>query len=187
MAKYIIGVDEVGRGALAGPVCSVAVAIKVNEIIPFKINDSKKLSKKRIETLAPLIMQRYRYGIGFVSPQTIDKINILQATLLSMQLAVKRLQINHYDSINILVDGNKLPSFDHPAQCIVKGDQQEESIMLASILAKYIRDSYMQRMHHFYSMYNFTQHVGYPTTAHKDAIKKHGYSPIHRLSFQLKR
>jgi ribonuclease HII len=186
MARFILGVDEVGRGALAGPVCSVCLALPVGCVPPQGINDSKKLSKKERERLAALLMNEYTYAIGFVSPQNIDKINILQATLWSMKLAVERLQIDRSHVEMVIIDGNQKPSLSYPTQTLVKGDQQEPSIMMASIIAKVIRDNYMQRMMYYYPQYDFGKHVGYPTKKHKEELISFGYSPLHRLSFKIK-
>ncbi|NIZ40169.1 ribonuclease HII [Entomospira entomophila] len=182
---FTIGIDEVGRGSLAGPVCAVAVAITDNHDVPLpSLNDSKKLSAKKREMLATTIMDNFSYGIGWVSPRTIDSINILKATMQAMVLAVERLPTHVKSHIEeIRIDGNQAPKLLYPTKTIIKGDQVEESIMMASIVAKVIRDKYMSAISFFYPEYHFEQHSGYPTQLHREKILEYGKSPIHRISF----
>ncbi|NIZ47322.1 ribonuclease HII [Entomospira nematocerorum] len=182
---FTVGIDEVGRGSLAGPVCAVAVAMKSNhDILIPGLNDSKKLSSKKRTILADIIMKNFYYGVGWISPQTIDSINILEATLRAMTLAINRLPHHITSQIEeILIDGNRSPNVIYPTKTIIKGDQVEESIMMASIVAKVIRDKYMQRISLFYPEYHFEKHSGYPTRLHREKIMQYGKSPIHRISF----
>lgn len=179
--QYIAGVDEAGRGPLAGPVVAAAVVFLKERAIE-GINDSKKLSeleRRAIYSMAqndPFIC----HGIGVVDVQEIDRINILQATFLAMQKAVEALSLA---PDFILVDGNQKPSFSVPCLPIVKGDQLSQSIALASIFAKVTRDQMMIELDQIYPEYGFKQHKGYPTRLHKEKIKEKGLSPCHRLSF----
>lgn len=185
--KFICGIDEVGRGALAGPLCVVALAMPVHSIPPIGINDSKKLSAKKRLKLTKFIIKHYNYGISWVFPETIDRINVLQATLLAMRQAVDRLPHEVTSKVlELLIDGNSEPKISYPSRLIVRGDQSEPSIMMASIVAKVARDHYMQTISSFYPLYEFHRHVGYPTLFHRQAIIKYGYTPIHRLSFRCK-
>ncbi len=179
--KAIAGIDEAGRGPLAGPVVSAAVILPTAFHDP-DITDSKKLSPQKRERLFAIIYARaVSVGIGIVDPVVIDRINILQASLLAMAMAVKNLapQPDH-----LLIDGTfPIPS-DLSQQPIPKGDALSISIAAASIIAKVSRDRLMQKYHHYYPQFDFPKHKGYPTRAHKEAIRKFGCCPIHRRSFK---
>jgi len=179
--KLIAGIDEAGRGPLAGPVVSAAVILATTFHDP-EITDSKKLSPKKRERLFNKIYNRaVAVGIGIVDPVEIDRINILQASLLSMAMAVENLdpQPDH-----LLIDGTFPISSELSQQPITKGDALSISIAAASIVAKVSRDRLMQNYHHYYPQFDFPKHKGYPTRAHKEAIREFGFSPIHRRSFK---
>ena len=182
--QLVCGVDEAGRGPLAGPVCAAAVILPSHVEIP-GLNDSKKLTDKKRRELFPIICEKaLAYGIAFSDEKEIDEINILQATYLAMQRAVERLAVKPEF---ILVDGNRLPEFfDVPAQYVIKGDSLSASIAAASVLAKVTRDDLMLEMAKEYPQYAFEIHKGYGTKAHYAAIAEHGPSPIHRLTFLKK-
>lgn len=181
--KAICGVDEAGRGPLAGPVCAAAVILKEGEIIE-GANDSKKLSEKKREALFEIIKERaISYGVAFASEREIDELNILNATFVAMKRAVNELKIK--PSL-VLVDGNRAPEFDVPAQTIIKGDSSSMSIACASILAKVSRDRYMKNLSYQYPQYEFERHKGYGTKFHVEKIKEFGPSPVHRKSFLKK-
>ncbi|MDA3861812.1 MAG: ribonuclease HII [Melioribacteraceae bacterium] len=178
--KVIAGVDEAGRGPLAGPVVAAVTIFDVNTIIP-KINDSKKLSEKiREELYDEIISQAISYGIGIVHQKEIDEINILQATLKAMQLAVAELKTT---PDLILIDGNKAFNSNIPTQTIVKGDSKSFSIAAASILAKVTRDRIMVAESKKHPEYLWSKNKGYGTKEHIQAIKKHGATKLHRKSF----
>lgn len=174
------GVDEVGRGPLAGDV--VAAAVILDPARPIEgLNDSKKLSEKRREALFVEIQEKaLAFCIARASVAEIDKINILQASLLAMKRAVEGLtkQPEH-----VWVDGNKIPRWSFPAEAVVKGDSRVPAISAASILAKVTRDRELVALHRQYPDYGFADHKGYPTAAHLAAIEKHGITPHHRTSF----
>ena len=178
--RLIAGVDEVGRGPLAGPV--VAAVVILNPDIPIDgIRDSKKLSPKKRELLAKLISEHaYEHAIGRCEVDEIDELNILKATLLAMQRAILKLQ-----SVpeTILVDGIYCPQNPYPTRAIIGGDQSVNCISAASIVAKVYRDNEMIRLDKQYPGYGFAQHKGYGTKNHLAALKKLGASPIHRRSF----
>ena len=178
--KLICGVDEAGRGPLAGPVCAAAVILPAE--VPFEgLNDSKKLSDKRRRELYPLIMEHaVAYSVVFADEKEIDEINILQATLQAMSRAVEGLSC---EPDYVLVDGNKLPKLDAEAEAVVHGDSLSASIAAASILAKVSRDDYMLQMDEKYPEYGFAVHKGYGTKAHYAALSEHGPCPIHRMTF----
>ena len=181
--QLVCGVDEAGRGPLAGPVCAAAVILPSHVEIP-GLNDSKKLTDKKRRELFPIICEKaLAYCIAFSDEKEIDQINILQATYLAMQRAVERLAVKPEF---ILVDGNRLPEFDVPAQYVIKGDSLSASIAAASVLAKVTRDDLMLEMAKEYPQYAFEIHKGYGTKAHYAAIAEHGPSPIHRLTFLKK-
>ncbi len=181
MTEYIVGVDEVGRGPLAGPVVTAAVILDPNNPIE-GLNDSKKLTEKRREALVPIIKERaLSWSLGRAEPDEIDRINILQATLVAMTRAVEGLSIQ---PTHALVDGNKAPKLDCPVTTVVKGDQSEPAIAAASILAKVARDHEMQEMERQYPGYGLAQHKGYPTKQHQQALLDLGVTPIHRRSFK---
>ncbi len=179
----VCGIDEAGRGPLAGPVCAAAVILPPHVDIP-GLNDSKKLTDKRRRELAPMIKeQAIAYGIAFASHEEIDEINILQATLLAMERALSQLEGK---ADFALIDGNREKDFGIPVQTVVKGDSLSANIAAASILAKVTRDDYMEQMAKLYPQYGFEIHKGYGTKAHYAALTAYGHSPIHRLSFLKK-
>lgn len=174
------GVDEAGRGPLAGPVVAVAVILDPDQPID-GLNDSKKLSARRRETLAVEIRTRaLAWAVAEASVEEIDGINILQASLLAMRRAVESLAIKPELA---LIDGNRCPRLDCPAQAVVGGDGKIASIAAASILAKTVRDAGMLALHEVYPMYGFDRHMGYPTAFHLQALRTHGPSPVHRRSY----
>ena len=182
----IIGVDEAGRGPLAGPVVSAAVLLKVVSFNT-RIDDSKKLSPSERESAFPDIINNSVFGIGIVSEEIIDKINILEATRLSMQQAVNSLMRKLGDlkgkSLYAIVDGNMKLDLPLPYMSIVKGDTKSLSIAAASILAKVTRDRIMFGYDNLYPEYGFSKHKGYPTKEHRDILREIGPSRIHRKSF----
>ena len=175
----IIGVDEVGRGPLAGPVISAAIILN-KEKIPEGINDSKKLSKKKREVINEELISQHSFAIGIASVEEIDKINILQASLLAMKRAVLNLNIKPQ---TILVDGNKLPDLKYNMYPIIKGDSKSISIAAASIIAKVYRDKLMQDLSLQYPGYYWEKNSGYGTKQHLLALNSLGVTPIHRKSF----
>lgn len=181
--KTIAGVDEAGRGPLAGPVCVAAVILPDNIYLE-KINDSKKLTDKVKDRLYDEIIQKaLAYSIVMVSNETIDEINILNATFKGMCEAVSSLKIT---PDYVLVDGNRVNGMDIPHECIVGGDGKSISVAAASVLAKVTRDRYMLKLDEKYPQYNFKKHKGYPTAEHFEAISKFGVSPAHRKTFKYK-
>ena len=181
--KFVCGVDEAGRGPLAGPVCAAAVILPPNADIP-GLNDSKKLSDKRRRELFPIIKeQAIAYGIAFADETEIDEINILQATFRAMERAVADLSVT---PDYVLVDGNKLPQLSVNAQAVIHGDSLSASIAAASVLAKVTRDDIMLEMAQTYPEYGFDIHKGYGTKAHYEALRDHGPCKIHRMSFLKK-
>lgn len=179
----ICGVDEAGRGPLAGPVCAAAVILPPNLEIP-GLTDSKKLSDKRRRELYPVIIeQAVAYGIGLASHEEIDDINILQATFLAMERALEQLKVRPELA---LIDGNRQKDFGLPLETVVKGDSLSASIAAASILAKVTRDDIMVAMAQEYPGYGFEIHKGYGTKAHYEALRAMGPSPIHRMTFLKK-
>lgn len=179
----ICGVDEAGRGPLAGPVCAAAVILPAGLDIP-GLNDSKKLSDKKRRELFPIIQeQAIAYGIAFASEQEIDELNILQATFLAMQRAIDQLQGK---ADFALIDGNREKDFGLPVMTVVKGDSRSANIAAASVLAKVTRDMFMEEMAQKYPEYGFEIHKGYGTKAHYAALTEHGASPIHRKTFLRK-
>lgn len=180
----VCGVDEAGRGPLAGPVCAAAVILPRDLEIE-GLNDSKKLSDKRRRALYEVITeQAISYGIAMVDEKVIDEINILQATFLAMRQAV--LQLSEKPAL-ALVDGNREPDFgDIPIKTIIKGDSLSANIAAASILAKVTRDRFMEEQDAIYPQYGFSVHKGYGTKAHYEALRTYGPCPIHRRSFLKK-
>lgn len=179
----ICGIDEAGRGPLAGPVCAAAVILPERLDIP-GLNDSKKLTDKKRRELFPIIEeQAIAFGLGWASQEEIDEINILQATFLAMSRAVEQLKIRPDLA---LVDGNRAPALDLPVETVVKGDSLSASIAAASVLAKVSRDDVMLRMAEEYPGYGLEVHKGYGTKAHYEALRKFGPSPIHRRTFLKK-
>lgn len=181
--KVICGVDEAGRGPLAGPVCAAAVILPPHLEIP-GLTDSKKLTDKKRRELFPVIKeQAIAYGIGFASEKEIDEINILQATFLAMQRALDQLSVRPDLA---LIDGNREKEFGVPVKTVVKGDSLSANIAAASILAKVSRDDLMLEMAKEYPQYGFEVHKGYGTKAHYAALTEYGPSPIHRMTFLKK-
>lgn len=177
------GTDEAGRGCLAGPVVAAAVILPAAFEHPF-LNDSKQLTEKKRLQLKPYIEEKaLAYAVSFVWQQEIDKINILQSSLLAMHKALAQLSM---DPEFIIVDGNKFNTFKSiPHQTIVKGDGKYMSIAAASVLAKTYRDEYMEKIHEEFPEYNWKSNKGYPTSQHRIAIQKFGISKHHRRSFRL--
>lgn len=181
--KVICGVDEAGRGPLAGPVCAAAVILPEHLEIP-GLTDSKKLTDKKRRELFPVIKeQAIAYGIGLASEKEIDGINILQATFLAMERALAQLTVKPDLA---LIDGNREKDFGIPVKTVVKGDSLSANIAAASVLAKVTRDDLMIEMARTYPEYGFEIHKGYGTKAHYAALTEHGASPIHRMSFLKK-
>jgi len=177
------GTDEAGRGCLAGPVTAAAVILPPTAVLP-QLNDSKKLSEKQRFELRPLI-EKYAisFGVVHVFQEEIDAINILNASIKAMHLALEKLEKKpEY----ILVDGNRFHAFGEiPHQCIIKGDGKYQNIAAASVLAKTYRDDYMKKIGVEFPHYCWEKNKGYPTHSHREAIKKFGSCPHHRKSFQL--
>jgi len=181
--QMICGVDEAGRGPLAGPVCAAAVILPKGLELP-GLTDSKKLTDKKRRELFPLIQeQAVAYGIGMATEQEIDEINILQATFLAMQRALDQLTVKPDLA---LIDGNREKDFGVPVKTVVKGDSLSANIAAASILAKVTRDNLMVEMAETYPQYGFEIHKGYGTKAHYAALREFGPSPIHRMTFLKK-
>lgn len=181
--KSICGVDEAGRGPLAGPVCAAAVILPEGVIID-GVNDSKKLSEKKRESMFDVIReQALSYSIAYATVDEIEEINILNATMLAMRRAIDGLEIK---ADYAMIDGNKIPPIDIDAECIVKGDAKSMSIACASILAKVSRDRLLYKYAEEYPMYGFDKHKGYGTKVHREAILKYGPCPYHRKSFLKK-
>lgn len=186
--RLICGVDEAGRGPLAGAVYAAAVIL--NPEAPIQgLADSKKLSEKKRDALAIEIKQHaLAWAIASASVEEIDRINILQASLLAMQRAIEAMLIQFNispdpNTILVQVDGNKCPKIDLPCEAVVKGDSKVEAISAASILAKTARDAELYELDKQYPMYGFAQHKGYPTAAHMALLQQHGVSPVHRRSY----
>ncbi len=176
----VCGIDEAGRGPLAGPVCAAAVILPDGVKID-GLNDSKKLTEKKREALFPVITaQAEAYGIGWASEREIDQINILQAAFLAMARAVEALPI---PADFALVDGNRMPPLPIPGETVVKGDGKAACIAAASVLAKVSRDRALRELDQKHPEYGFAQHKGYGTRAHYAAIKQYGLLPEHRRSF----
>lgn len=181
--KSVCGVDEAGRGPLAGPVCAAAVILPEGVVID-GVNDSKKLSEKKRESLFDVIReQALSYSIAYATVDEIEEINILNATMLAMRRAIDGLDIK---ADYAMIDGNKIPPIDIDAECIVKGDAKSMSIACASILAKVSRDRLLYKYAEEYPMYGFDKHKGYGTKVHREAILKYGPCPYHRKSFLKK-
>ena len=179
----ICGVDEAGRGPLAGPVCAAAVILHKGEIIE-GVNDSKKLTEKKREALYDVIKEKaVAYSIAFASDEEIEEMNILNATMLAMKRAVEGLEV---PADYAMIDGNKIPDLNIPAECVVKGDANSMSIAAASILAKVTRDRLCAEYETEYPQYGFAKHKGYGTKLHREMILKYGPCKIHRMSFLKK-
>jgi len=180
-ALNICGVDEAGRGPLAGPVVAAAVILDPNNPIE-GLGDSKKISEKKRLLLYPLIQQHaISWAIAQASAAEIDDINILQASLLAMKRAIEKL---HIKASHALIDGNKAPDLNISCTCIIKGDEKETCIGAASILAKVYRDELLIKMDEEYPQYQFAKHKGYPTKLHRELLIKHGACKEHRRSFK---
>ena len=179
----ICGVDEAGRGPLAGPVCAAAVILPKGEIIP-GLNDSKKLTDKKRRELFPIIKEKaVAYGIAFATEDEIDELNILQATFLAMKRAIAQLEGK---ADFALIDGNRETDFGIPCLTVIKGDSRSANIAAASVLAKVTRDLYMEELAEKYPQYGFEIHKGYGTKAHYAALTEHGMCDAHRRSFLRK-
>lgn len=178
---YIVGVDEAGRGPLAGPV--VAAAVTLNPGIELKgLKDSKQLSPKKRQVLFRQIVDKsFQIGVGIISHKLIDRFNIHKATLLAMKEAVNNLP---QKPKKVLIDGiHKIPGVQSPQKTIIKGDTKIKSISAASIVAKVVRDRIMEQLHLHYPLYEFAKHKGYGTKLHMERIEKYGICPYHRRSF----
>ena len=197
--KLICGIDEAGRGPLAGPVCAAAVILPANFKNDF-LNDSKKLSAtKREELRLQICEEALAFGVGWASHTEIDSINILRASLLAMKRAFEEMSQKFVlqkfamkndpyslgENILAIVDGTFIPEIPVTCMALVKADAQIPQVMAASILAKTSRDSYMKEMALLYPQYGYEKHKGYPTKAHRELIKKYGPSPIQRMSFSV--
>ena len=181
--ELICGVDEAGRGPLAGPVCAAAVILPRGLEIE-GLNDSKKLSEKKREELYDVIIEKsLAYGIAFADVEEIETYNILAATFRAMNRAISMLSVKPQLA---LIDGNRNKDIEIESRCVVKGDSNCADIAAASVLAKVTRDRYMLQMAEKYPQYYFEKHKGYGTKLHYEALREHGPSPIHRLSFLKK-
>ena len=191
---YIIGIDEAGRGTLAGPVVATAIALNTDTLLseiwqtsPLKYTkDSKKVTPVRRQAIYNAIQDQYPIGLGIISANTIDTINILEATKLAWLEALEQclIQLPLESKIGVIIDGNTSPlGIEYPHKAIIKGDNKHLSIALASIYAKVNRDNLMTLYHTQYPNYNFDKHKGYGTQLHIEAIQKNGLSDIHRVTF----
>ena len=181
--KYICGVDEAGRGPLAGPVCAAAVILPEGLVID-GVNDSKKLTEKKREALFDVICNSaIAYSTVFADVDEIEEVNILRATMNAMKRAVESLDTK---ADFAYIDGNTMPSLEINAECLIKGDAKSMSVACASILAKVSRDRLMLKYAQQYPQYSFEKHKGYGTKAHTEALLEHGPCPIHRMSFLKK-
>jgi ribonuclease HII len=181
MKKIIAGVDEVGRGSLIGPVYAAAVILN-NSINKKKLKDSKKISKTNREVLEKYIKKNSYWAIGSASKMEIEKLNILNASLLAMKRAVKKLKKK---PTLVLIDGNKIPEMkDYKLKSIIKGDQKISEISAASIIAKVSRDRFVTNLSKNYKKYNWAKNAGYGTKDHMAAIKKYGITKFHRKTFK---
>lgn len=181
--ENVCGVDEAGRGPLAGPVCAAAVILPKGTLIE-GVNDSKKLTEKKREELFDVIKEKsVAYGIGWASVEEIEEINILNAAMLAMKRAVEGLRVK---ADFAYIDGNKTPNLDIPCEAIVKGDAKSMSVAAASVLAKVSRDRLMLEYAKKYPNYEFERHKGYGTKLHNEKILRYGACPIHRMSFLRK-
>lgn len=179
----IAGIDEVGRGPLAGPVVTACVALPLSKLVE-GVDDSKKLSEKKRELLYDEIVEKaITYGIAFATVEEIEKKNILEATFLAMNRAIEKLSVR---PALALIDGNRDKGICVPSRCVIGGDGKCADIAAASILAKVTRDRYMLEMAERYPQYGFEKHKGYGTAAHYAAIREYGPSPLHRMSFLRK-
>ena len=180
--RFIAGVDEVGRGCLAGAVVAAACILDLSKPLPEGLNDSKKISEKRRDRVAAELRESVvAFAIGEVQADEIDRINILQATKKAMRLAIENLQPG---ADFLLIDAVSLKEINLPQKAIIRGDAISASIAAASILAKTYRDNLMRELCKIYPEYGFSKHVGYGTKAHFDALREHGACPLHRKSFK---
>jgi ribonuclease HII len=180
--KLIAGVDEVGRGALAGPVVAAAVILHPEAPLPDGLDDSKKLTREQRERISEELRQSaLAYSVGLVAPDEIDRINILEATRRAMLMALA--ELNPCADF-VLIDALQLKECSLPQRAIIRGDSVSASIAAASVIAKTHRDALMRELHDVYPHYNFAQHVGYGTRQHLAALRTHGACPIHRRSFR---
>ena len=181
--SLLCGVDEAGRGPLAGPVCAAAVILPRGLVLA-GLDDSKKLTEKKREALFdPICEAAISYGVAFASVEEIETLNILNATFLAMNRAIEQLSPTPELA---LIDGNRNTGIHFNSRCVVKGDAKCADIAAASVLAKVTRDRYMLEMAERYPEYRFEQHKGYGTALHYDALREYGPSPIHRMSFLKK-
>lgn len=180
LGGFVAGIDEAGRGPLAGPVVAAAVIFPSAETIPPGINDSKKLSATRREALFEHICAHTYHGVGIASVDEIDHLNILQATMLAMQRAFEALPTTPSAA---LIDGNRAPKLPVPTHTLIGGDAISLSIAAASIVAKTIRDRHMAELHAAHPHYGWDTNAGYGTQPHLDALERHGLTPHHRRSF----
>lgn len=183
--SIIIGIDEAGRGCLAGPVYAGAVILK-SDIASDDIRDSKNITETRREELFEVILREHRVGIGFATVEEITRLNILNAALLAMKRAFEDLKLTSMElsDCHVLVDGNqKIRDFHYPQTPVVKGDQKVKAISAASIVAKVMRDRELRRLDQIYPQYGYAEHKGYGTERHREAIEKFGPSEHHRPTF----
>ncbi len=182
--KRVMGLDEVGRGCLSGPVVAAGVILKPGEILDERVADSKSIDLKTREELAAMIKAKALFWtVKECSPVEVDQLNILKASFKAMLKCAEEVNA---DPDYLLVDGNRFTSTVLPYSCIVKGDDRSVSIASASILAKVYRDSLMKKLHNEYPQYGWDKNVGYPTKIHYDALVKYGYTKYHRKSFSLR-
>lgn len=180
ISGLLAGVDEAGRGPLVGNVVAAAVILDKNHPIE-GLADSKKLTAKRREALSKEIKQHAKaWAVVSISPEEIDRINILQATMLAMKQSVQQLQV---EPDHVFIDGNRCPEITNPVTAIIKGDARVAEISAASIIAKVERDTQMEVLHEQYPHYGFDKHKGYPTKAHMETLAEHGPCPEHRRSY----
>ena len=180
----LAGVDEAGRGPLCGPVCVAAVVLGPGTLVP-GLNDSKRLSEKKREALYDVILQQaLAYDIQLIGPETIDRLNILGATMLGMKQALENLAVQPNLA---LIDGNRCPETAVPCRAVIKGDARSASVAAASILAKVTRDRYMVELARQYPQYQLEKHKGYPTKLHYQLLDEYGIQPFYRKSFLKKR
>ena len=180
--RFVAGVDEVGRGCLAGPVVAAACILDCDATVPAKLNDSKKLTAKQRETIAEKLKScAVAYSIGVVEPEVIDRINILEASKLAMVKAIEGLQPA---ADHLLLDAVQLRQLDLPQKAIIKGDSISYSIAAASVIAKTFRDALMRDYDAEFPQYGFAKHKGYAAAVHLAALREHGPCPLHRRSFR---
>lgn len=186
--ENIIGIDEVGYGAWAGPVfaCAVFFDKEIDKVLFNEIKDSKKINKRKLSILYNQLTTQILYGIGFATPEEIDKINIKNATYKAMERAFQNLPMPDYlkNSLNIIIDGNSNPNFSNKISTLIDGDDKIKQISCASIIAKVTRDNVMKKLHDEFPQYNWKNNVGYGTRQHIEAIKNFGVTRQHRLSYK---